>query len=274
MWAGGKDGSGVAQRLINNCPPHETFIAAFLGDCALMRRKLPAAQNIGIDLDDDAIAKWEKRLKSFAAPLEIYQTDAVAWLRHRFALDLVATTNSSTLDTAFASTLVYVDPPYLLSTRSSGPMYRHELTDAQHVELVEVLLQLPCLVMVSHYPCELYNDTFAGWRSFDFQSVTRAGTMRTERVWSNYPEPRALHDSRYLGDDKRERERIKRRRRNWLAGLKRMSPLERQAVLDEIAALNVGTSGDVSRSQFLKVRIGLASSDNETDAAQSGGPRA
>jgi len=48
----------------------------------------------------------------------------------------------------------------------------------------------------------------------------------------NFPEPAELHDYRYLGDDKRQRERIARRRRNWLAGLKRASPLERRAILD------------------------------------------
>lgn len=41
-WPGGKDGSGVAQRLINQIPPHDVFVSPFLGDCAILRKKLPA----------------------------------------------------------------------------------------------------------------------------------------------------------------------------------------------------------------------------------------
>ena len=43
--------------------------------------------------------------------------------------------------------------------------------------------------------------------------MTRGGRLATEWVWMNYPEPIALHDYRYLGEDFREREPIKRKKR-------------------------------------------------------------
>ena len=70
---------------------------------------------------------------------------------------------------------------------------------------------------------------------------TRAGSLQAS--WLGDPEichslgftpPEALHDYESLGREKRERERVRRRRRNWREGLKRMPELERQAVLAEI----------------------------------------
>lgn len=62
--------------------------------------------------------------------------------------------------------------------------------------------------------------------------MNRAGRRVTETVWFNYPEPLRYHDTRFVGIGRRERERIRRRVRNWSEGLKRMSPAERQAVLE------------------------------------------
>ena len=64
--------------------------------------------------------------------------------------------------------------------------------------------------------------------------MTRGGTLATEWVWFNYPEPDELHDYRFLGRDFRERERINRKKRRWVARLKGMRRLERQALLSAI----------------------------------------
>jgi len=50
----------------------------------------------------------------------------------------------------------------------------------------------------------------------------------------NYPNPIALHDHRYLGDDFRERERIKRKKQRWVRRLHSMPILERRALLSAI----------------------------------------
>lgn len=73
-----------------------------------------------------------------------------------------------------------------------------------------------------------------------YQARTRGGTMATEWLWMNYPEPTELHDYRYLGDNFRQRERFNRIRRNMLAKLERMEQIERFAILASIAEYRDG----------------------------------
>jgi len=131
--------------------------------------------------------------------------------------------------------LVYCDPPYLMSTRSGRRLYAHEMDDAGHRELVSLIQTIPAAVMISGYPSKLYGSALAKWNVMEFEAMTRGGTQRTERVWFNFPTPIALHDYRYLGRDFRERERIGRKRKRWVARLERMPILERQSLLSAIA---------------------------------------
>lgn len=55
-YFGGK--GGVFRRLINQIPPHRVFVSPFLGRCALMRRKLPAELQVGVEQDADVLAWW------------------------------------------------------------------------------------------------------------------------------------------------------------------------------------------------------------------------
>lgn len=261
-WPGGKDGAGVAQRLINQIPPHDVFVSAFLGDCAIMRRKAPAELSIGIDRFRENIDRWAREQPR--ADLRLYCCDSIEWLRNRFELHLVWPPQSAAVDRAAPNSaasaeqgpaaslgvqglrwFVYLDPPYLLdSRRSRKKLYDHELSENQHVELLGVATRLPCPVMISHYPHRLYETSLAGWRTFTFRSQTRGGRMATEQVWCNYPAVTELHDARFVGGNKRERERVKRRVRNWLGGLDRMQPAERQAVLDAIGTRRYQSQGN------------------------------
>ncbi len=54
-YPGGKNGPGVYQTLINQIPPHDTYIETHLGGGAVLRHKRPAALNIGIDLHGPAL---------------------------------------------------------------------------------------------------------------------------------------------------------------------------------------------------------------------------
>ena len=121
-------------------------------------------------------------------------------------------------------------------------MYRHEMTEADHARLLETLLWLPCRVMVSSYWNEQYADALAGWRSFSFQATTR-GWLATESVWCNFGPPAELHDYRFLGGNKRERERIRDKVQRWAEGLQRLPALERQAILAELSC----SGRDISR---------------------------
>ena len=213
-YPGGKGGAGVYQKLINEIPPHTTYLETHLGGGAILRHKRPAGCQVGIDIDAEVIEAWNRNVPP---DTELVCSDAVAFLEG-FAFQ----------DSEF----VYADPPYVMETRRRGDaIYRHEYTKRQHVELLECLKELPCMVMVSGYWSELYADTLDGWRAFSFEAQTRSGQMATEWAWMNYPECAELHDYRYLGDTFRERERIKRKRKRWVERLKTIPQLERQALL-------------------------------------------
>jgi DNA adenine methylase len=81
--------------------------------------------------------------------------------------------------------LVYADPPYVLSTRK-GKQYHEEMDDADHAELLEVLLAHPGPVMLSGYDGELYNDMLTGWTKLLRRSQAEKGLRRTEILWVNY----------------------------------------------------------------------------------------
>jgi hypothetical protein len=89
------------------------------------------------------------------------------------------------------------------------------------------------MVMLSGYWSQLYADRLRDWHSVQFQAMTHGGP-RTEWLWSNFPEPIALHDYRYLGTGFRQRERIKRKKQRWTARLHRLPMLERHALLAAI----------------------------------------
>ncbi len=89
-------------------------------------------------------------------------------------------------------TLHYVDPPYVHSTRSlkvrhndHRKSYKHELTDEQHAELAVFLRGLRGMVMVSGYPCSLYDELFGDWQCIERAAFADGARPRTEALWLN-----------------------------------------------------------------------------------------
>jgi len=80
---------------------------------------------------------------------------------------------------------IYADPPYVLSTRKNN-LYKYEMTDAEHIELLEALVNHPGKVMISGYDNELYNDILKEWRKVSKDTLAEGGLKRTEVLWMNY----------------------------------------------------------------------------------------
>lgn len=239
-YPGGKSGAGVYQSIINLMPPHETYIEAFLGGGAILRLKRPALRNIGIDLDPEPIESF----KSTASPFLTNGSRASLKLIEGDAIELLRAWRWRGLD--YKRTLVYADPPYLMSARRQHrPLYRCELSsEDEHLKLLQVLTDLPCMVMLSGYRSKLYDSALAHWRRAEFQTTDRGGNRRIECVWMNFAEPLELHDYRFLGRGFRERERIKRKRARWRARLERMPSLERHALMATIDELRSSLAGN------------------------------
>lgn len=88
--------------------------------------------------------------------------------------------------------LFYVDPPYVQSTRSrkqtrGAPSngYAHELSDAQHEALLDLLLSLKGMVALSGYACPLYDTALQGWSRRERDVLADGGRPRREVLWLN-----------------------------------------------------------------------------------------
>lgn len=83
-------------------------------------------------------------------------------------------------------TLLYVDPPYPASTRGPGVDYAHEMTDDQHRELAGELRAMAGAVVLSGYPCDLYDrELYADWERHERPHLADGARPRTEVVWLN-----------------------------------------------------------------------------------------
>lgn len=248
-------------KIIRLMPPHDTYIEPFVGGGAVLRHKAPAPHSIVIDLDVDVARRWNaiathdgpaadkvspppKRWR--ALPLSFLEEHKDLIERTRFQLppsmhvyhgDGIKFLQTSRLN---GRELVYADPPYVMATRRAGAIYRHEMTDAQHQALLAALARLPCPFMLSGYRNAMYDDAADrhGWRRIDFQAMTRGGPA-TESLWMNFEPSAERHDYRYLGENFRERERLKRQQKRWrerLAKMPRSQQLAMMQILQELTA--------------------------------------
>lgn len=214
-YFGSKATSGLFQPLIAMMPPHDTYIETHLGGGAVMRRKPPALRNIAIDLDP-------KPLKLFECD---YPVEKIHGCAHQFL-------------SAYAyhgRELVYCDPPYLHHTRSSTRRYRFDYEEQDHIELLEILKGLPCSVILSGYPSNVYDELLTDWGTLELQVMNQGG-VRTEKVWFNFT-PDRVHWCRYAGKNFTDRQRIKRKAENWGRRYQELPRPERLAVLSSIMAV-------------------------------------
>ncbi len=93
----------------------------------------------------------------------------------------------------YPNVLIYADPPYLLSTRQRRKQYRHEMTDDDHVELLEALKAHKGPAIISGYDSDLYNRELKGWYKDGRTSFTQTASRRKEIIWMNF-EPAAQMD--------------------------------------------------------------------------------
>lgn len=265
-YFGGK--GQIFRHHINLIPPHRVFVSAYAGACAVARFKRPAETNVLIDRDVDVIRGWADYLvgnsgvyrhlsselamgaaiagnggdgqhlqlwRGWPAAAVIAMTDGASW--HLYVEDCLDLLGLGVGDDWF----VYADPPYLFETRSSQrPQYKFEYDKFDHIKLLNVLVGLDCRAMVCGYGSLLYDTALVDWRFDVFDARTRMGRWVKEYVWMNYKRPLRLHDYDWLGENYRERERIKRKRGRWAEKLAKMGELERRAILaaiDEVVGI-------------------------------------
>lgn len=79
--------------------------------------------------------------------------------------------------------LIYADPPYVHSSRTQT-MYGFEMTDDEHVELLDTLRAHPGPVVLSAYATDLYASMLSDWATYELKPPkVEKGAARTEVLW-------------------------------------------------------------------------------------------
>jgi DNA adenine methylase len=100
-------------------------------------------------------------------------------VEHRDAIKVIETHDGH-------DTLFYVDPPYPSVTRGPDIDYAHEMDDDGHRRLAATLRGVRGMVVLSGYPCDLYDrELYADWHRVEKSALADGARKRTEVMWLN-----------------------------------------------------------------------------------------
>lgn len=196
----------LARTIVDIMPPHETYIEPFFGSGAVFFNK-PAAKVTTINDMDSRIINFFRVCRDNPDKLiekvwftphsrEEYQLSyqvsedpieevanclKTVQIEHQDAIKLLERYNRKTV-------LAYVDPPYLLETRSKR-MYACEFTNEDHERLLNTLNKFKGYVILSGYQSDFYDQKLTDWHKLEFNSVTEAGGRKLEVLWCNFEPP-------------------------------------------------------------------------------------
>ncbi|MDE7424387.1 MAG: DNA adenine methylase [Lachnospiraceae bacterium] len=117
--------------------------------------------------------------------IEIAERLRTVQIENRPAIEVIKRFN-------YSNVFMYLDPPYLLKTRS-GKQYKHEMSDGEHEELLETVLQSEAKIIISGYESDMYNDYLKNWNKAYFTSCAEHNGTRQEVIWMNYEPEKQLN---------------------------------------------------------------------------------
>lgn len=109
-------------------------------------------------------------------------TTNLVQIEHMDALRLIRRYNTP-------DALIYLDPPYVRSSRKSGALYKCEMNDVQQEELLKIISSSRAKIIISGYRNELYDKYLPGWETDSTMSQTTSTAMAEETIWMNYKAP-------------------------------------------------------------------------------------
>ncbi len=223
-YPGQKKIYGLYHKIINQIPKHENYYELFAGTGAiaklLIEKKSPAIFYLN-DLDKCITDKLNCIFRQLKG-ISILNWDAIK---------LLETMKRTAADT---DTFIFMDPPYLHSTRpNSIKLYKHEMTDADHKQMLSSVLQLNCNVMIVHPVCDLYDTWLKGWRKV-LVKVRYNNKTSLECLYMNYELPEQLQVDAFLGTDCWDRQRIKRKAVSLVNKLIALPELERNYIINRV----------------------------------------
>lgn len=261
-YFGGKGSDGTYQTIINQIPAVKIYIETFAGHASIYRNMIPASvtilndinprvcQKLAIELPESIRFNGDEDRKDFirkylennsCSSIEgIIGTgqgnnDAGSQLIIENLPAIILIEKYSVLIESLDS-IIYSDPPYPLGSRKSKvKRYEFEMTDEDHITYLQYLKNIRCKQLISTYPNEIYKELLPppNFNLHEFWSQTRGGLAK-EYLYKNYESPTELQDYRYLGCDFRERDRLKRIKRNFLRKFKEMPVQLQKSILKEL----------------------------------------
>lgn len=117
-----------------------------------------------------------------------------AEIRNRPALELIAYYHTP-------DCLIYADPPYVLATRKSTKHYQAEMSDDEHIALLNALNDHPGPVVLSGYDSDLYDALLPGWEKVFMPTVAEHGNVHMEVLWLNAKAARVQHTQMSILDE-------------------------------------------------------------------------
>ena len=100
----------------------------------------------------------------------------MAQIENMNALELIEMYNRS-------NTLLYIDPPYLKSTRTQLHYKCEFAKEDEHEALLQLCKQHKGYVIISSYENDLYNEELAGWEKRSMRTATNAAGSAVETVY-------------------------------------------------------------------------------------------
>lgn len=119
-----------------------------------------------------ALRNWYRLPQWIESAVERLRT---VQIEQRPAVDVIKRFN-------YSNVLIYADPPYVLSTRH-GKNYNHEMTDKDHIELLEALMNHKGSVILSGYDNSIYEEYLKDWGKFNIDTTAEKGLKRVETIW-------------------------------------------------------------------------------------------
>lgn len=141
-----------------------------------------------IDQNGSKIVEWnnlDERIMAVANRLKGAQ------IEHQDAFKLLERYNRPDV-------LTYVDPPYLMSTRSKRH-YAYEFSDADHEALLDQLVDFKGKVIISGYESDMYEEYLSGWDKRTRITSVETGSKRREVLWCNFIAETSTEQMELLG---------------------------------------------------------------------------
>lgn len=228
-YPGQKKIYGVYHKIINEIPPFASYYELFAGTAAIYKEL--KKQKGRIKRDDNTLYFLNDINKAVTAKLKV---DNVNSFKSNWKALHIITEHILPEHTNSERTFVFIDPPYLHSTRPTNTkLYKNEMTDSDHKKLLMAVLQLECNCMIIHPKCVLYDRILKNWRKVEVKIRYNRKTS-IECLYMNYKKPNALQSDDLLGDDCWDRQRIKRKAKRMVEKFVKLPVLERKFIMKRL----------------------------------------